>query len=213
MRIATCRALALMLLLAQTAHPAGARSLTTSAGPDWRSVATRADRERLREWRTAFVDGLVQARSGGHAAEIAREGRLLEPDAGIAGSRPPQGDYRCRVIKLGSKGKAGLPFVAYPDFACRIDDEGGIASFRKMTGSQRPVGVILGDGQRVVFLGTLVLGDEQRAIEYGRDADRDMIGAVQSIGDRRWRMILPYPHYESVMDVIELVPADSTPRS
>ncbi|MFD1612907.1 DUF4893 domain-containing protein [Sphingomonas tabacisoli] len=178
----------------------------TPAAPDWRAVATQADRDRLSQWRTAFVTGLDQARASGHASEIAREGRLLEPDAGRLDPRPAAGDYRCRVVKLGSKNPGGLAYVAYPSFACRIDDEGGIASFRKMSGSQRPVGVILGGGEKLVFLGTLVLGDESRPIDYGRDAERDIIGAVENLGDGRWRMILPYPHFESVMDVVELVP-------
>jgi hypothetical protein len=143
-------------------------------------------------------------------AEIAREGKLLEPDAGIADPRPPAGDYRCRVIKLGAKGAGELAYVTYPAFDCRIADEGGISSFRKLTGSQRPIGVILDGAQKTVFVGTLVLGDEKRAIDYGRDADRDMIGAVESLGDGRWRLILPYPRYESVMDVIELVPVGKT---
>jgi len=160
----------------------------------------------MRQWRTAFVSALDEARIGGHAAAIAREDRLLEPDAGTA-SRPPAGEYRCRVIKLGSRRETQLTYIAYPAFACRVDDEGEVASFKKLTGSQRPVGVILGDAKRVVFLGTLVLGDESRALDYGRDPDRDMIGAVEAVGERRWRLVLPYPRYESVMDVIELVPA------
>ena len=53
--------------------------------PDWRRVATPADRARLREWRTAFVSGLEEARTSGHAAAIATEGRLLDPDAGADG--------------------------------------------------------------------------------------------------------------------------------
>ena len=195
-----------VLALSMPAHEQGAEAAAITAS-DWRQVATEADRARLSQWRTAFVAGLAEARAGGHGAEIAAEGTLLEPDAGQAARRPPAGDYQCRVIKLGSKGDAGLPFIAYPSFACRVDDEGGIASFRKLTGSQRPVGVILGGGQRLVFLGTLVLGDERRPIDYGRDPDRDMIGAVQSLGNDRWRLILPYPHFESLIDVVELVPA------
>ena len=202
---------ALIAALALSACAHGERAVSATPVPDWRRVATDADRSRLAQWRTAFVDGLDQAKASGHAAEIAREGRLLEPDAGMAGGRPPAGDYRCRVIKLGAKAKSDLAYVTYPPFSCRIDDEGGIATFRKTTGSQRPVGVILGGGQKLVFLGTLVLGDEKRAIDYGRDADRDMIGAIESLGDGRWRLILPYPHYESVTDVIELVPA--SPRT
>ena len=179
-----------------------------AVSPDWRRVATPEDRARLREWRTAFMAGLTQARAAGHSAEIAREGVLLEPDAGRT-LRPTAGDYRCRVIKLGSKGAGGLAYVSYPSFMCRIDDEGGVASFKKLTGSQRPVGVILGNAQRLVFLGTLVLGDERLPLDYGRDRERDMIGAVEALPDGRWRLILPYPHYESMIDVIELVPASA----
>jgi hypothetical protein len=193
-------------LLALAACAGGTRVETAApTALDWRQVATPADRERLRQWRTAFVSGLDEARIRGHAAEIAREGRLLDPDAG-APSRPPAGEYRCRVIKLGSRGETELTYIAYPAFACRIADEGEIASFKKLTGSQRPMGVILGDARRRVFLGTLVLGDETRALHYGRDPDRDMIGAVEALGERRWRLLLPYPRYESLMDVIELVP-------
>ena len=39
-----------------------------------------------------------------------------------------------------------------------------------MTGSQRQVGKLFpGDMLRQVFLGTLVLGDEARAMQYGHD--------------------------------------------
>jgi Domain of unknown function (DUF4893) len=59
---------------------------------------------------------------------------------------------------------------------------------------------------RQVFLGTLVLGDERRAMQYGRDQERDVAGFVERIGPNRWRMLLPRPHFESQIDVMELVP-------
>ena len=60
----------------------------------------------------------------------------------------------------------------------------GLQRFAKLTGSQRPVGMIFpGDAMRQVFLGTLVLGDESRAMQYGRDRDRDLAGFVERIGD------------------------------
>jgi hypothetical protein len=82
-------------------------------------------------------------------------------------------------------------------------------SFAKMSGSQRPIGHFLpfAGQQRMVFLGTLQLGDEARALEYGRDRERDMAGVVERIGENRWRLVLPYPHFESTIDVLELVPA------
>ena len=173
----------------------------------WRAAATSSDRERLRDWRKAFAEGLARARAAGHGAEIAREGPLLHPDAALGQVPIPNGDYRCRVIKLGAKTAGLLDFVAYPAFRCRIRPERGVQGFAKLTGSQRPVGLIFpGDALRQVFLGTLVLGDEARAMQYGRDAERDLAAYVEKVGDNRWRMVMPYPAFESLTDVIELVP-------
>ena len=174
---------------------------------DWRSAATEDDRDRLREWRSAFASALEAARAAGHAQEIAREGALLQPDAALGGLIP-DGDYRCRVIKLGAKSPGLLDYVAYPYFLCRVQQQGQLQSFAKLTGSQRHVGLIFpGDALRQVFLGTLVLSDEQRAMHYGADRERDLAGFVERIGPDRWRLILPSPHFESKLDVIELVPA------
>jgi hypothetical protein len=186
-------------------RPAG--GVITNPSRDWRSVVTTADRERLREWRTAFAAALTKARAA-HAAEIAREGVLLEPDAALGGGAIPNGRYKCRMIKLGAKSKGMLDYVAYPAFDCRIRQEEELQGFAKLTGSQRHVGLIFpGDALRQVLLGTLVLGDESRAIQYGRDPDRDIAGYVERIGSDRWRLVLPYPHFESTTDVLELTPA------
>ena len=175
---------------------------------DWRQVATESDRKRMREWRTAFIDALKAARASGHSAELAREGALLEPDAALAAPKIPNGTYRCRVIKLGAKSAGMLDYVAYPAFNCRIRAQGELQSFAKIGGSQRQVGLIFpGDALRQVFLGTLVLGDEQRAMQYGRDQGRDIAGYVERIGPNRWRLIMPRPQFESIMDVMELVPS------
>jgi hypothetical protein len=34
-----------------------------------------------------------------------------------------------------------------------------------------------------------------------------MTGLVERIGARRWRLVLPAPHFESGLDVVELTPA------
>lgn len=175
---------------------------------DWRAAVTVDDRARLRDWRDAFVDGLRRAEAAGHGAEIAREGALLRPDAALGGGPIPNGAYRCRTIKLGAKSDGLLDFVTYPPFACRVRQERELQGFAKMSGSQRQVGLIFpGDMMRQVFLGTLVLGDERRAMQYGRDAERDVAGFVERIGPARWRLIMPRPHFESQIDVLELVPA------
>jgi len=174
---------------------------------DWRAVATANDRERLRDWRTAFTKALGQARAAGHAADIMREGALLEPDAALGPVPIPNGGYKCRVIKLGARTEGNLNYIAYPAFKCRVSQEKELQSFYKLTGSQRQAGRLYADSPlRQAFLGTLVLGDESRAYKYGRDQYRDLAGWVERVGDNRWRLILPYPHYESTLDVLELVP-------
>lgn len=180
---------------------------------DWRAIATQSDRDRLRAWRNAFVDALRAARSAGHESEIRREGALLDPDAALGGGPIPNGLYRCRVIKVGAKTAGLLDYISYPAFSCRIQQERELQGFAKLTGSQRQVGLILpGDALRQVFLGTLVLGDEARAMQYGRDTERDVGGFVERIGPNRWRLIMPRPHFESQIDVMELVPSSPGAR-
>lgn len=182
--------------------------VVSTRATDWRAVATGADREKLREWRSAFVEGLSEARAAGHGAAIAGEGVLLDPDAALGGGPIPNGLYRCRVIKLGARSPGMLPYIAYPPFTCRVRQEHGLQGFAKLSGSQRQVGLIFpGDALRQVFLGTLILGDETRAMQYGSDPDRDVAAFVERIGEARWRMVIPRPAFESDTDVIELVPA------
>lgn len=174
---------------------------------DWREIATASDRDRLRRWRTAWISGVARAEAAGHGAEISREGALLQPDAAIAWQAPQPGEYQCRTLKIGARSEGMLNYVAYSPFTCRVRVEDGLVSFAKLTGSQRPLGLFLPDnGRRMIFLGTLQLGDEKLALQYGRDRERDMAGVLERIGERRWRLVFPYPHFESTLDVLELVP-------
>lgn len=172
---------------------------------DWRAVATSDDRERLREWRSSFTRALAAARAAGHGPAIAKEGALLDPDSGLGGAIP-DGYYRCRLIKLGAKQPGMLEYISYPGFRCQVDSRKR-RHFSKLTGSQRPLGILFPDSQlREIFLGTLVLGDEQRALQYGVDRTRDIAGFVERIGPDRYRLVMPAPHFESQLDVMELVP-------
>ena len=206
--IALCAALALAGCASRDSAPA---QVMEAAPLDWRSIATEQDRERLREWRTAWVQALRKAQTAGFGPTVGREGVLLQPDAAAAWQEPPDGDYRCRMIKIGAQRAGMLDYVPYPAFNCRIRREGPLVSFAKLTGSQRPIGHLLPTtGDRMIFLGTLQLGDETRALEYGRDRDRDMAGLFERIGDQRWRLVLPYPRFESTIDVLEIVPHTAT---
>lgn len=201
-----------LLLAAILAPLAGCASFTPAVIPhqtrDWRQVVTDTDRERLREWRTAWTRALAAAQKAGHGAAIAREGALLQPDAALPGPAIPNGRYRCRTIKIGAKSEGLLDYIAYPHFTCRVQQERDLQGFAKLTGSQRQVGLIFPHDQlRTVFLGTLVLGDESRAMQYGSDLERDVAAYVERVGHDRWRLVIPYPRFESLVDVIELTPA------
>ena len=173
----------------------------------WRSIATDTDRERLRNWRATFTGAVGAARISGHGDDVDREGALLQADASLGGPIP-NGTYRCRVVKLGAKSAGMLDYVAYPYFTCRIAQQGAVQAFAKLDGSQRHFGMIFPyDPLRQVFLGTLTLGDEPRAMQYGRDEQRNVAGFVERIGPRRWRLVMPRPHFESQLDVMELVPS------
>ena len=172
---------------------------------DWRAVATPGDRERLREWRSTFVKAIAAARAAGHGPAIDAEGALLQPDAAIGGAIP-DGLYACRIIKVGAKNAGMLDYVAYPAFRCRVDT-GQRRHLTKLSGSQRAVGIIFPGGPlRDLFLGTLTLGEERQAFPYAADPMRDLAGYVERIGERRYRLVLPRPQFESQLDVMELVP-------
>jgi hypothetical protein len=209
----------LTLILAFSFAFAGCTLVQQSSGmlprqtANWREIVTADDRTRLRDWRDTFVKALTAARNSGHAAEITREGPLLEPDAAIGGTPIPNGTYRCRTIKLGAKDTGLLDYVAYPAFTCQIRPEDGLQRFTKLGGSQRLVGIIFSDDAlRQVLLGTLVLGDEPRALPYSQDEMRDVAAFVERIGPNRWRLVMPQPHFESQLDVMELVPLPSGAR-
>ena len=205
--------LTLLITLAIATAACGAMEQTRGLVPRrttaYREVISDDDRARLRDWRTAFVDGLNAARRAGHGAEIDREGALLDPDAAQINPAIPNGLYRCRVIKLGAKGPGNLDFVAYPGFTCKVRQDRNLQRLAKLTGSQRYVGLIFpGDPLRNVFIGTLAFADEERVLQYGQDEQRDVAGYVERIGPGRWRLVMPNPHFESKTDVMELTPTE-----
>ena len=155
------------------------------------------------------MTGLEKAQAAGSGPQIAVQGALLKPDLALDDPLLPAGEYSCRVFKMGAQARGLLDYVAYPSFTCRVTSAEGRLRFTKLDGSQRPNGDIYpDDGHRMIFLGTMTLGDEVRSLPYGRDAERDMAGIVERVGPRRWRIAFPYPHWESTIDILELVPKD-----
>jgi len=176
---------------------------------DWRGIVTAADRDRYNRRDAAWSLALQQARRQSGSGDLAGVGDLIEPRAARAPVAPPPGDYRCRTVKLGSQGgEAGLGHVVYGWFACRIERTPNGLKFSKLTGSQRPSGLLFPeDDRQMVMLGSMALAAEPPANSYGQRPDRDMVAVLERIGDRRWRLVIPWPQVESNLDVIELVPA------
>jgi hypothetical protein len=182
------------------------------AGPvlrDWRGVVTAADRDRYNRLDAAWSLALQQARRQRGSGDLASTGDLIDPDSARPSVAPPPGDYRCRTVKLGSQGgEDGLGYVVYGWFDCRIEQTPNGLKFVKTTGSQRPAGLLFPENdRRMVLLGSMALADEPPANSYGQRPDRDLVAVLERIGEARWRLAIPWPQYESNLDLIELVPA------
>lgn len=177
---------------------------------DWRSIVTAADRDRHARRDAAWTLALQQARRQRGSGDLDSLGDLINPRAARPGVEPPVGDYRCRTVKLGSQGgEDGLGYVVYGWFACRIEQTPAGLKFSKRSGSQRPSGLLFPDSDRqMVMLGSMALASEPPANSYGQRPDRDLVAVLERVGERRWRLVIPWPQVESNLDLIELVPAD-----
>ena len=179
----------------------------TDREADWRRVATPVDRSRLRSWRGAWIEALAKVRAAGSIAPVEADPALFNPDRALPEPVPPPGAYHCRVVKLGAHGTAMRELTSYPPVDCRIDEANGIVRMYRIGGAQRPVGRLYDDSSsRAVFLGTMMFGDEHRPLPYGKDVNRNLAGYVERIGPHRWRLVLPSPRFESLLDVVEVVP-------
>ncbi len=181
----------------------------SSALRDWRGIVTSSDRDRYNRRDAAWSLALQQARRQPGSGDLTGLGDLIDPRAARPSVAPPPGQYRCRTVKLGSQGgEDGLGYVVYGWFACRIEQTPNGLKFSKLTGSQRPGGLLFTENDRqMVMLGSMALASEPPANSYGQRPDRDLVAVLERIGERRWRLVIPWPRNESNLDLIELVPA------
>ena len=179
----------------------------------WRSVATAADQDRLARIATAWTQGLADARKHSRG-DVEAEGVLLKPDAALPRPAPTPGSYNCRMIRLGAKSGKSAAFEKFKPFFCYVEVEGDLLTIVKQTGSQRPAGRLWEDdnSNRLVFLGTLALADEEQPRAYGEDPKRDMAGFFERIAPFRWRLVIPWPQSPSKLDVFELTPVADQPE-
>lgn len=177
----------------------------------WKSIATAADKDRLARLGLAWQGALDDSKKT-NAADVRREGRLLLPRSGLPRPEPTPGSYNCRLIKLGKAIPKSRAYETFKPFFCYVEVEDDLLTIVKQTGSQRPAGRLWADDDptRLVFLGSLALGDETTPVGYGDDPKRDMAGTLERIGPFRWRLVIPWPQSTSKLDVFELTPVDFT---
>ena len=175
----------------------------------WKAVATAADQDRLARLGLAWQEGLAEAKkiNGG---EVGREGKLLLPRTALPRPAPTPGSYNCRMIALGKATAKGKAFESFKPFFCYVEVEGDQLTIVKQTGSQRPSGRLWEDDDpnRMIFLGSLALADDEQPLAYGDDAKRNMAGVLERIGAFRWRLVIPWPQSDAKLEVFELTPVD-----
>jgi hypothetical protein len=113
---------------------------------------------------------------------------------------------------LGKTVAKARAFESFKPFFCYVEVEDDQLTIVKQTGSQRPAGRLWedDDATRMVFLGSLALGDEEAPLAYGDDPKRNMAGVFERIGAFRWRLVIPWPQSTSKLQVFELTPVDFT---
>ena len=182
----------------------------------WHAVASPPDEARLTRLPEAWSSGLGEARNeAGGRESIREEGALLDPKVALARPDPTPGSYNCRQVTLGRVGGKGPRFEKFKPFFCYVEVDGDQLTIVKQTGSKRPAGRLWDDDdtRRMIFLGSLAIGNEEEARAYGEDPKRDVAGVFQRIGPFRWRLVLPYPQDGARLNVIELSPVADQPKA
>jgi hypothetical protein len=184
-------------------------------GDIWQEVANPGDTNRIRRMAEAWSAALTDARAAGARGEISAEGVLLKPDAALPRPAPTPGSYQCRMVRLGKTTARARAFEKFKPFFCYVEVEGNLLTIVKQTGSQRPAGRLWEDDEpsRLVFLGSLALGDEEQPKAYGDDPQRDMAGVLERIEPFRWRLVIPWPRGTAKLDVFELTPVAEQPET
>jgi hypothetical protein len=218
-KLARAAAVVVLVLLAGCATkpklPPGVHPSVEIAPPlkseAWKAVATPADQDRLARLGLAWQEALEEAKKA-NPGEVAKEGKLLLPRTALSRPDPTPGSYNCRMISLGKATPKGKAFESFKPFFCYVQVEGDQLTIVKQTGSQRPSGRLWEDDDpnRMVFLGSLALGDEDQPLAYGDDPKRNMAGVFERIAPFRWRLVIPWPQSDSKLNVFELTPVDFT---
>ena len=192
---------------------AGVTVVPPTKSDAWKAVATASDQNRLARLAEAWRQALAEARPK-FEKEIAAEGALLKPDGALPRPQPTPGSYNCRLVSIGKVDSTAPSLVKFKPFFCYVlTDDDGQLTIVKQTGSQRPAGALWDDDnpRRMIFLGSLALGDEKEPLAYGDDPQRDMAGVFERIAPFRWRLVIPWARSGDELEVFELTPVADQP--
>ena len=201
-----------LVLLGVIAGAATAAAAGQRIAPPWQKVIRDEDRKRLTRLYSAWAISLQEMRAAGQDMAAVAKDAPLPPEAAAAPVFPGPGTYRCRTLKLGSQ-TGGAAMRAGGFEACVVRAEAGGLRFEQLSGGRRIAGHLYADGDRMVFLGATALAQEMGVMAYGDDRDRDQVGVLRSIGTGRWRLELPWPKWESNLDLIEITATTAQPAS
>jgi hypothetical protein len=175
--------------------------------PGWRQVIAPPDQDRLDRLAEAIREGDSRAAASDPAAEdLALLRSILDPADQPIIAEALLGDWRCRTVKIGDI------LVAYAPFKCRIKLVGGALFLEKISGSQRVSGELYADGDaRLILLGAATVNDEPKRTYSPiageadlADPQMDVVGVLTQYAPERLRIVFPWPHVESIYDVMAL---------
>ena len=198
--------LPLCLLAACAGHrtPPAATSDAAAATPDsltWEALILPDDRTRLDDLSRRWINARNAARRIS-AKRLEIEGDLLNPGGALTFPAPSPGPYRCRRVRIGIQPRS---FKSEEPGFCAVQAAERGLGFVMQTGAARPDGYLLDAGaSRMVLLGGEAPGKTGRAPGYGSDTGHSVTGALERIGDFRWRLAIPQRN--GGLDVIEMVP-------
>jgi hypothetical protein len=187
----------------------------------WQESATAADRKRLARLWEAWTHALAEVEASGETAALQALGPVVVPDsatmhantadrmaAPAKGPLPEPGFYACRNIRLGQQdSKTGAPRVQSGEVRpCRITMQDGTLWFEQDIGASRLGGRLYPGGDRMVFLGTTALPGEMGMMPYAADPERNAVGALRALGPAHWRLELPWPVWQSNLDLVDITP-------
>jgi len=173
-------------------------ALPARADGEVHKIMTAADKQRLAAYGDTRKAAIAESRKGLPDEIRILDAVLAKPFRSFAGF-DMVGNWQCRTIKVGGLGY----LVVYDWFKCRVTDDGSGWKLLKLTGSQRTSGRFYDENdKRLIYLGSFFVNDDP-VKPYGSGTDTDQVGYAFRTGDKEWRIELPAPRFESVLDILE----------